>query len=88
MSSLILRARISLFDQDTVVGSMPDAGPALVGPGQAERKIGLRRSREPRRTDDRESLATEPVVPVAERLHAVPAGEVGLRLAVSGSRRS
>ena len=83
MSSLILRARISLLDQDR--SAAPCQMPVQHWLAQARQK-GNRAAA----VEDlvewtiQNALAAEPVVPVAERLDAVRAGQVGLRLARLG----
>ena len=83
---VVLRAGVGLLHQHPVGGAVPDAGPRLVGPAEAERDRRLAAGQhlgEGRLQDP--ATAAEPVVPVAERLDAVLLRQRGLGL--SGLRQ-
>ena len=58
---------------------MPDAGPALVRPAQAEREIGLTAVEHLAKRALQHAATGEPIMVVAEPLDAMLAGEIGLR---------
>ncbi len=78
--------RVTLAHQHFVVAPVPAPRPVLVGPADAERKIGFA-AREHFGEGSLEQLpAAEPVIVVAERVDAVRTREHRLRLAYAGIR--
>jgi hypothetical protein len=79
--------RVSLL-LDMALFTKPPARPRLVGPGQAERELGLARGEDLGERAFEQPCAVEPVVPVAESFDAMCDSQLGLARRVSGSRRS
>jgi hypothetical protein len=77
----VVAARVRLADQDILLPTEPPTRPCLIRPSKAEREIGFPRGEHLVQWPCEQAAALEPVVPVAERLNAVRAGEFRLLLA-------
>ena len=86
MRRIVFDASVELFDQHVPVRDpVGEAPPALIGPGQRERKIGFAAGQHLVEGTFQQPLAVaEPVMPVDEALDAVFAGHIRLRLARLG----
>src|SRR3569832_616870 len=79
MTAMILYARIRLLHQHTSWLPMPNAGPRLIRPAQAKRKVRYTRSKNNKKRAFQQAPSGEPVVVIAECLDAVFPSHVGLR---------
>ena len=89
MPLVVLRAEVALVLEDLVARRVPDAGPRLVRPREAERYFrgaALEHFAE-RAIEDAVPFA-EPIVPVDERLDSVCRARSLCACRVSGTRRS
>ena len=84
MSDVVLGA-VALAHQHFTL-PQPCPGPRLVGPRQAERKVWFPAAEHLVERPAEQTVSLKPVVPVAERLDAMSAGEI--RLPPSGVRQS
>ena len=86
MRRIVFDASVELFDQHVPVRDpVGEAPPALIGPGQRERKIGFAAGQHlVEGTFQQPFAVAEPVMPVDEALDAVFAGHIRLRLARLG----
>ena len=68
-----------MLDQDLIGGTVPDAGPGLIGPAQAEREVWLSRAEDLIDRAFQQPKASQPIVIITESFDSVFLGETGLR---------
>ncbi len=79
MPLVIVRPGIGLLHEHPLFGAVPVAAPGVIRPGEAEGKVRLLGSDHLLERALQEAFSGEPVMPVAERLDAGAAGQLGLR---------